>query len=213
MSPETCDNVDNNCNGCTDEGFTHYADVQPWRRTVASGPPMRSGPTCLTNYKATITAANPLGNRNLLPCTTAAQQTDPTHWLCFDPGEKCDSVDNNGVGTGSPLVTVDEGVTKCGSPLHCPTTEVCNGQDDNCDGTSTKAASVAFVRLLGPRFATASTIIVTGRLTRVCRRCRVVWQRLPTVSERHRVWAALIAFAIIIRRPRPATGSTITATV
>ncbi len=29
---------------------------------------------------------------------------------------------------------VDEGQLKCGFPLHCPQVEVCNGQDDNCDG-------------------------------------------------------------------------------
>ena len=29
IKPEVCDNTDNNCNGCTDEGFAHYCDVQP----------------------------------------------------------------------------------------------------------------------------------------------------------------------------------------
>jgi len=29
---------------------------------------------------------------------------------------------------------VDEGQAKCGNPLHCPTPEVCNGLDDNCNG-------------------------------------------------------------------------------
>ncbi|WP_044252662.1 hypothetical protein, partial [Chondromyces apiculatus] len=28
-SPEVCDNTDNNCNGCVDEGYQHYCNVKP----------------------------------------------------------------------------------------------------------------------------------------------------------------------------------------
>ena len=129
IKPETCDNLDNNCNGCTDEGSTHYCDVQPVPvgNCCAWGTdPQRA--TCLTSYKSSITPALPKGDLTKLPCTTAAQQTDTAHWLCFDPGEKCDNVDNN------CSAGVDESVTKCGSPLHCPQPETCNGQDDDCDG-------------------------------------------------------------------------------
>jgi hypothetical protein len=129
IKPETCDNADNNCNGCTDEGFIHYCDVQPLPGNCCS----LARATCLTQYQASITVANPKGNLALLPCTTVAQAQDPFNWLCYDPGEKCDNVDNNcelskGVGT------IDENVLKCGNPAHCPTAEVCNGLDDNCDG-------------------------------------------------------------------------------
>src|SRR5690606_14716296 len=48
--------------------------------------------------------------------------------LCFNPGELCDDVDNN------CNSQVDETFVKCGNPLSCPGPEVCNGQDDNCDG-------------------------------------------------------------------------------
>jgi hypothetical protein len=64
----------------------------------------------------------------LLPCTTVAQQQNPAQWLCYNPGEICDAIDNN-CQNG-----VDEGQQRCGLPLHCPQTEVCNGQDDDCDG-------------------------------------------------------------------------------
>src|SRR6185436_9271945 len=74
------------------------------------------------------TAANPKGDLTLLPCTAAALQTDPANWLCFDPGDTCDTVDNN------CQAGVDEGALKCGNPLHCPIAETCNGQDDDCDG-------------------------------------------------------------------------------
>jgi hypothetical protein len=36
---------------------------------------------------------------------------------------------------------VDEGQAKCGNPLHCPTPEVCNGLDDNCNGVLDDGAS------------------------------------------------------------------------
>ena len=125
IKPETCDNADNNCNGCTDEGFTHYADVGQTCCAWANG---AARTACLTTYKATITAQNPSGDVTKLPCTTVAQEADPASWLCYDPKETCDNVDNNGNGS------VDEGTTKCGNPLHCPTAETCNGLDDNCDG-------------------------------------------------------------------------------
>jgi hypothetical protein len=126
VKPEVCDNTDNNCNGCTDEGFQHFCDVQPVASDCCGPPTPRA--TCLANFQASITPANPKGNLSLLPCTTAAEQLDPATWLCFDPGEKCDTIDNN------CQAGVDETVVKCGNPAHCPQTEVCNGQDDDCDG-------------------------------------------------------------------------------
>ncbi len=133
IKPETCDNTDNNCNGCTDEGFTHFCDVQPVPANCCAWTTDPQRQTCLTTYQATITPGNPQGDVTKLPCTTPAQAKDPQHWLCYDPGERCDNVDNNcelNNGNG----TADEGVTKCGSPLHCPQPETCNGQDDDCDG-------------------------------------------------------------------------------
>jgi len=82
----------------------------------------------LTSYQTPITPGNPNGNLTLLPCTTPANQVDPKHWLCFNPGDICDTTDNNCNGQ------VDEGQTQCGHPLHCPQPETCNGLDDNCDG-------------------------------------------------------------------------------
>ena len=128
IKPETCDNTDNNCNGCTDEGFTHYCNVQPVAAACCAAATPAQRTACLNTYQATITPALPQGDLTKLPCITPAQQADPLAWLCYDPGEKCDNVDNNCVSM------VDEGITKCGSPLHCPIPETCNAQDDNCDG-------------------------------------------------------------------------------
>jgi hypothetical protein len=125
IKPETCDNADNNCNGCTDEGFKRYCNIQ---QTCCNWSTPAQRATCMSNYQATITAQNPSGNLALLPCTTAIQQQDPATWLCYNPSESCDNIDNN------CQDGVDEGVLKCGSPAHCPKAETCNSEDDDCDG-------------------------------------------------------------------------------
>jgi hypothetical protein len=125
IKPEKCDNADNNCNGCTDEGFKHYCNVQQ-TCCMWSTPAQRA--TCMSGYQATISAANPSGDLTKLPCATTAQQQDPATWLCYNPKETCDNVDNN-CQDGT-----DEVVLKCGSPAHCPKAETCNTEDDDCDG-------------------------------------------------------------------------------
>ena len=126
-TPETCDNLDNDCNGCTDEGFRHWGSVS--QGCCAWGTPLQRT-NCLNTYKASISLADPDGDPALLPCTTAIQAQDPANWLCFDAQDRqCDNVDNDLDGA------VDEGHVKCGNPLHCPQAEVCNGADDNCNGT------------------------------------------------------------------------------
>ncbi len=65
IKPETCDNADNNCNGCTDEGYQHYCNVKPAAQCCTwSTQAQRT--TCLNNYKASITGANPNGDLTLL---------------------------------------------------------------------------------------------------------------------------------------------------
>ncbi len=125
---ERCDNQDNNCNGCTDEGLQHFANVQPVATNCCAWSNAAQRSVCLSSYTSTITVANPLGTLSLLPCTTPLQASVPSTWLCFDPHERCDDVDNNGVDG------VDEGVQRCGSPPACPVPELCNSLDDDCDG-------------------------------------------------------------------------------
>jgi len=121
VAPEVCDNSDNNCNGCTDEGYRHYCNQQQTCCSLARA-------TCLQNYEDSISPGDPDGDLTLLPCTTPAQAAQPANWLCFDPAETCDNNDNNCVDG------VDEGVVRCGNPLRCPRPEVCDGTDDDCDG-------------------------------------------------------------------------------
>ncbi|MBX3130589.1 MAG: hypothetical protein KF718_27975 [Polyangiaceae bacterium] len=133
VKPETCNNADDNCNGCIDEGYARYCNVKPAGQCCAWGNPTQRN-TCLTNYQNSITPSNPQGNVALLPCTTVAQSQNPATWLCFNPGELCDDADNNCNGQ------TDETFNKCGNPLKCPGPELCNGEDDDCDGIIDNAA-------------------------------------------------------------------------
>ncbi|MBE7483864.1 MAG: hypothetical protein HS104_28355 [Polyangiaceae bacterium] len=127
IKPEVCNNADDNCNGCTDEGYAHYCN----QRTDCCTQPRA---TCLSQYTASITPSNPQGDLTKLPCVTSAQSSQPLNWLCYNPTEQCNNADDNCNGQ------TDEGVLKCGNPPHCPTAEVCNNEDDNCDGVIDNAA-------------------------------------------------------------------------
>ncbi len=135
IKPESCNNTDDNCNGCTDEGFVHYCNQG---QTCCAWATAAERATCLNTYQATISAGDPDGDLTKLPCTTAAQQQNASSWLCFNPKESCDNIDNNcdpaATIDGNPPNSVDEGVNKCGNPLHCPLAEACNSEDDDCDG-------------------------------------------------------------------------------
>jgi hypothetical protein len=152
---EVCDNQDNNCNGCTDEGSKVYCN----RGRTATATPTQASQccswttaaqrtACLTAHAATVTAANPKGDTFKLPCFNPAAPVAgfsvEKSWLCADPGELCDELDNNCDAT--PVTTeaafgtnqVDEGFNKCANKkgdtkLYCPATEVCDGIDQDCD--------------------------------------------------------------------------------
>jgi alpha-tubulin suppressor-like RCC1 family protein len=135
---EICDGKDNDCDGATDEGLsvTYYRDEDgdgygnPWVTAVACAPP--------TGYVS-----------NSGDCNDA----DPS----VKPGttEACNGVDDNCSGVvdeGNPgglvacsaggLGVCDQGITYCtGGTIHCvptmgPSSEICDGKDNDCDGAT-----------------------------------------------------------------------------
>ena len=159
ISPEVCNNTDDNCNGCTDEGSRVFCNrgktpssnpTQPGQCCSWSNQTQRDN--CIAAWQSTVNAGNPTGDQWELPCWTPGSEpagfTTEESWLCANPGEVCDNADNNcdatceasspydcGFDPSPPTPNaIDEGFTKCGSPLACPTAETCDGQDEDCDG-------------------------------------------------------------------------------
>jgi hypothetical protein len=158
VAPETCDNADNNCNGCIDEGSKLYCNRNktPTSLATLNGSGTKTlamccnwttateRTACTSAYSASITTTKPKGDQWFLPCWDANTDTSniQTKWLCADPGETCDDKDNNcdvqidKSQSNFSTNGIDETQNKCGSPAHCPVAESCppNNQDDDCDG-------------------------------------------------------------------------------
>jgi|GEM_PF-6034380 len=119
-SPEVCNGLDDDCDGQVDEGLgSTTCGVGACQRTVQN---------CINSVQQTCTPGT------------------PTAEVCNGIDDDCDGVVDNGnpgggvaCNTGKPGVC-SAGTTVCsGGALSChqnqqPSTEVCNGLDDNCDG-------------------------------------------------------------------------------
>jgi hypothetical protein len=140
IQPEVCDNKDNNCNGCTDEGHRVYCSRNWGTGGCCDWTDPDERKECLAQYRNSIGPAMPQGDKTLLPCWDPDSDGDDpeTKWLCVDPEEICDDQDNNcewdyNQDPSHPGRTseVDEGFSKC---PNCPVPETCDGKDNDCDG-------------------------------------------------------------------------------
>ncbi len=151
---EGCNGIDDNCNGMTDEGllrtFYRDADGDAWgvtsMTTSACLPPVgytdRSG-----DCDDTRPAANPAGGE-----------------VCNGLDDDCDGIVDEGAlrtfyadGDGDSFGRADSTVTACSAPsghtdragdcndsnagVNPSSAELCNGRDDNCDGTTDPGCS------------------------------------------------------------------------
>ncbi|TNE51199.1 MAG: hypothetical protein EP343_03675 [Deltaproteobacteria bacterium] len=138
-SPEVCDNIDNDCNGQIDDNLS---------RSCYSGPTGTQG-VGLCKAGEQVCSAGQWGACN--------NEVKPTTEICDNLDNDCDGSIDNGVKRAcytGPSGTKGVGTCKGGEQVcsagqwgACsgevvPATEVCNGKDENCDGTVDDGASI-----------------------------------------------------------------------
>ncbi|MCA9559448.1 MAG: putative metal-binding motif-containing protein, partial [Myxococcales bacterium] len=132
--PEICNTVDDDCDGTVDEGLGLGESC-----TEGVGACAADGTIVCGDAGATVCDATP-GAPVAEACNGADDDCDGTLDEALGVGESCTA----GVGAcaaGGTVVCGDAGETVCDATPGGPAAEVCNGADDDCDGSLDEEAS------------------------------------------------------------------------
>jgi uncharacterized repeat protein (TIGR01451 family) len=127
-TPETCDNIDNDCNGVVDNG------------NPGGGLACASGLQGVCSVGTTACTAGAIKcNANIAPGTVAE--------TCNGLDDNCDGTVDNGFNVGGActkgvgecnkpgVIVCSGGAAACNAVPGLPTAELCDGKDNNCNGT------------------------------------------------------------------------------
>ncbi len=142
--PETCDTLDNDCDSFIDEIATECYD---YGSGCTLGPPSSCVGTCQTGLQTCVDDG--MGGSVLSSCQGEVGPVNPE--ICNGLDDNCDGNVNDNFPTlgdacdnGQPGICNATGVlvcnsagdgVECNAPTINPGIEICNGLDDDCDGT------------------------------------------------------------------------------
>ena len=125
-SPEVCDGIDNNGNGLVDEGFDVGAPC-----TTGQGACQVSGTkVCSADHTTTVCNATPPTEI----CDGIDNDCDGLVDEGFDVGASCTAGLGACQASGTKVCSADHTTTVCNATPGTPTTEICDGIDNDCDG-------------------------------------------------------------------------------
>ena len=144
---EACNGLDDDCDGAADEGIDFARDVDHCGRCNAACVFAHAEPACDQGVCVVVSCMAGFGDANGVAadgceCTLAGEET------CNGADDDCDGRVDEGFALGAPclvgsgacvargaLVCGDDGGLACDAPPIEPQPELCNGLDDDCDGS------------------------------------------------------------------------------
>ncbi len=157
---ETCNGQDDDCDGETDEGFGLGASC-----TVGQFACLSTGKVVCGGTSASGTVCDaPVINGVTEKCDGADNDCDGVADEDFDLGTDCTVGQGACLRTGKRACVGQTGAAACNAAIVTGTAELCNGIDDDCDGTTDEGACAALDTAINthpPAITAASTATFT----------------------------------------------------